>query len=167
MKMIIRSYKAQKLKKGSFLVQFQKKLLKVCLFSASFSSVGCISDVVLLEKDKNRIPSLDVGLVQVKKWRQQRTVHAQNSMVNLLKLWISFYLGDSRSLRRQINNTNGWSKFKDLLPLLTNRSLTFGDRGKLYSAYMPSVVLYWNQMSVQEDDIIKLEKNDAIMVRKM
>ena len=32
---------------------------------------------------------------------------------------------------------------------------------------MPSVVLYWSQMSVQEDDIIKLEKNDAMMVRKM
>lgn len=51
--------------------------------------------------------------------------------------------------------------------MLTNRSLSSGARGKLYSAYMPSVVLYWSQMSVQEDDIIKLEKNDAIMVRKM
>lgn len=96
--MIIRSYKAQKLKKREVsLYSFKKSL-----FSASFSSVGCISDVVLLEKDKNRMLSLNVGLVQVKKWRQQRTVHAYNSMVNLLKLWISFYLGDSRSLRRYI-----------------------------------------------------------------
>ena len=63
MKMIIRSYKAQKLKKREVsLYSFKKSL-----FSASFSSVGCISDVVLLEKDKNRMPSLNVGLVQVKK----------------------------------------------------------------------------------------------------
>ena len=52
------------------------------------------------------------------------------------------------------------SKFGDLLPLITNRVMSFGSKGRLYSG----LVLY-GTWPVREEDLIGLGRNNARMGR--
>ena len=58
------------------------------------------------------------------------------------------------------------SKFWDLVPSLTSTGLPLGAKDKLYSGYVCSVILNGSKTwPVTEGDAIRLEKNDARMVR--
>ena len=61
---------------------------------------------------------------------------------------------------------SGWCKLKDLVLLLASRYLALGAKGRLYSACVRSVMLYGNvTWPVKEKDVIRLQRNDARMVR--
>ena len=48
-----------------FFVQFTEKVKAVIQSSASFASIGCVRDVVVLGIGRNSMVSLNVGLLQV------------------------------------------------------------------------------------------------------
>ena len=59
------------------------------------------------------------------------------------------YLGDTAGSREGANDSvvtrirSGWSKFRDLVPLLASKGLALGAKGRLYSACVLSVILLW------------------------
>ena len=61
---------------------------------------------------------------------------------------------------------SGWCKLRDLVPLLASRGLPLGAEGRLYSAGVCSLMLYGGKTwPVKKEDMVKLERNDAWMVR--
>ena len=91
-------------------------------------------------------------------------------MTSLLILWFC-YLGYTIGAREVavdgvITRTrSGYCKFRDSLPLVASRGLPLGAKGRLYSACVHSVMLYGSETwPVKEEDVIRLERNDAKMV---
>ena len=61
---------------------------------------------------------------------------------------------------------SAWGKFRELLPILTSRSLSYVTRGKTYSTYIRSVLLYASECwTLKADDLHKLQRNDRAMIR--
>ena len=62
----------------------------------------------------------------------------------------------------------GWSKFRELLPLLTSRSLPLLTKGRVYQACVRSVMMYGSETwPVRVEDICCMERNDMRMIRWM
>ena len=60
---------------------------------------------------------------------------------------------------------NGWNKFRDLVPLLASRGLSLRAKVRLHSACVCSIRLYGSETwLVKKDHVIRLERNDALMV---
>lgn len=60
---------------------------------------------------------------------------------------------------------SGWSKFRDLVPLLASRGLPLRAKVRLYSACVGSIRLYGSETwLVKKDDVIRLERNNVLMV---
>lgn len=63
---------------------------------------------------------------------------------------------------------SGWRKFRELLPLLTTRGLSFRVKGRLYAACVRSVMLYGSETwAVKEEDVRRLKSTEMRMVRWM
>ena len=63
---------------------------------------------------------------------------------------------------------SGWSKFKDLMPLLAGRGLLLGAKWTLYFVCIgPFMQNESNTWRVREENGIRLERNDARKVRQM
>ena len=59
-----------------------------------------------------------------------------------------------------------WGKFRQLLPLLTNRHLPFLTRGKVYSSCVRSVMLHAAETwAMKVDTLNRLRRNDRAMIR--
>ena len=59
-----------------------------------------------------------------------------------------------------------WGKFRQLLPLLTNRHLPLLTRGKVYSSCVRSVMLHAAETSaIKVDTLNRLRRNDRAMIR--
>ena len=59
-----------------------------------------------------------------------------------------------------------WGKFRELLPLLTSRGLSFATRGRIYTTYVRSVLLYASECWAPTiNDLQKLQRSDRSMVR--
>ena len=59
-----------------------------------------------------------------------------------------------------------WSKFSELLPLLTCRSLTLRTRGNIFTTYVRSVLTYGSECwSLRKDERNRLLRNERAMVR--
>ena len=63
---------------------------------------------------------------------------------------------------------SGWKKFRELLPLLTKRGLSFRVKGQLYAACVRSVMLYGSETwAVKKGDVQRLETTEMRMIRWM
>ena len=61
---------------------------------------------------------------------------------------------------------SAWSKFRQLLPLLTNPHLLFTTRGQIYNPYIRAVVLYSSETwSLTTLSLNRLKRNDLAMIR--
>ena len=61
---------------------------------------------------------------------------------------------------------SAWVKFRQLLPLLTNRHLPFLTRGKVYSSCVRSVMLHAAETwAMKVDTLNRLWRNDRAMIR--
>ena len=59
-----------------------------------------------------------------------------------------------------------WGKFRQLLPLLTNRQVPLLTRGKLYSSCVRSVMLHAAETwALKADTLNRLRRNDRAMIR--
>ena len=90
-----------------------------------------------------------------------------------MKLWI-FFLDDTTGARVGVADSaitkikSGWSKHRDLAPLLASRGLALGAKGRLHSACVRSLLLYVREIwPVHEEDVIRLDRNDARILRRM
>ena len=84
------------------------------------------------------------------------------------------YLGDTIGSRGGAVDSitarirSGWNKFRDLVPLLASKGLSLAVKGRLYQACVRSVMLYASETwPLKEEDLSRLERNDASMIRWM
>jgi len=60
----------------------------------------------------------------------------------------------------------GWNKFRQLLPLLTNRDISLIRRGRLYSSCVRSSMLHGSETwSVRKENEVALQRAQMRMVR--
>ena len=63
---------------------------------------------------------------------------------------------------------SGWKKFRELLPLLTNRTFSHKVKGRLFSACVRSAMLYGSETwPLKQEDLSRLARTDMQMVRWM
>ena len=61
---------------------------------------------------------------------------------------------------------SAWGKFRELLPLLTNRYINIKTRGKIFNVCVRSVLLYGSECwAMRKEDKARLERNDRAMLR--
>ena len=61
---------------------------------------------------------------------------------------------------------SAWKKFRELLPILSNKSITLKSRGHVFSAAVRGVLLYASETwAVTADDCNRIVRNDNAMVR--
>ena len=61
---------------------------------------------------------------------------------------------------------SAWGKFRQLLPLLTNRNLPLLTRGRVYSTCVRSVILHAAETwAMTEATLNRLRRNDRAMIR--
>ena len=62
----------------------------------------------------------------------------------------------------------GWNKFRQLVPLLTNKDVYLIMRGRLYSSCMRSSMLHGSETSpVRKENVVALQRAEMRMVRWM
>ena len=67
-----------------------------------------------------------------------------------------------------VTRVSGWKKFREFLPLLTTKTISFKVKGELYAACVRSVMLYGSetcQIKVEESQ--RLHRNEMSMIRWM
>ena len=61
---------------------------------------------------------------------------------------------------------SAWGKFRELLPILTSRALSYITREQIYSTYIRTVLLYASECwAPNVNDLLKLQRNDRAMIR--
>ena len=61
-----------------------------------------------------------------------------------------------------------WNKFKDLLPVLTSRHLSFKTRGRVYSSCVWSAMLHASETwPLKKPNLQRLQQNDRAMIRQI
>jgi len=62
----------------------------------------------------------------------------------------------------------GWKKFRELLPLITNRAIPLKVRGQMYNSCVRSVILYGSETwPVKMEDNQRLQRTEMSMIRWM
>ena len=62
----------------------------------------------------------------------------------------------------------GWNKFRQLVPLLTNKDVSLIMRGRLYSSCVRSSMLHGNETwPVRKENVVALQRAEMRMVRWM
>ena len=66
------------------------------------------------------------------------------------------------------NAKTAWKKFKDLLPVLSSRHLSFKTRGRVYSSCVRSAMLHASETwQLTKPNLQRLQRNDRAMVRQI
>ena len=61
-----------------------------------------------------------------------------------------------------------WKKFRELLPVLTSRHLSYKTRGHVYSSCMPSAMLHASETwPLTKTNLQPLQHNDRAMIRQI
>ena len=77
------------------------------------------------------------------------------------------YLGDMLSAATTRVKT-AWKKFKDLLPVLSSRHLSFKTRGRVYSSCVWSAMLHASETwPLTKPNLQRLQRNDRAMIRQI
>jgi len=62
----------------------------------------------------------------------------------------------------------GWNKFRQFVPLLTNKDVSLIMRGRLYSSYVQSSMLHGSETwPVRKENVVALQRAKMRMVRWM
>jgi len=82
------------------------------------------------------------------------------------------YLGDMLSVDGDADTAvearirNGWNKFRQLVPLLTNKDVSLIMRGRLYSSCVRSSMLHGSETwPVRKENVVALQRTEMRMVR--
>jgi len=84
------------------------------------------------------------------------------------------YLGDMLSVDGDADTAvearirNGWNKFRQLVPLLTNKDVSLIIRGRLYSSCVRSSMLHGSETwPARKENVVALQRTEMRMVRWM
>ena len=78
------------------------------------------------------------------------------------------YLGDMLMQLWRPELEIGWNKFRQLVPLLTNKDVSLIMRGRLYSSCVRSIMLHRSETwLVRKDNVVALQRAEMRMVRWM
>ena len=84
------------------------------------------------------------------------------------------YLGDMLSAAGgyELSNTTrvktAWKKFKELLPVLSSRHLSFKTHGRVYSSCMRSAMLHASETwPLTKPNLQPLQQNDSVMIKQI
>jgi len=84
------------------------------------------------------------------------------------------YLGDMLSVDRDADAAVeaririGWNKFRQLVPLLTNKDVSLIMRGRLYNSCVRSSMLHGSETwPVRKENVVALQREEMRMVRWM
>ena len=84
------------------------------------------------------------------------------------------YLGDMLSaaggcvLAITTRVKTAWKKFRELLPVLTSRHLSYKTRGRVYSSCVRSAMLHASETwAVTQSNLLRLQRNDRAMIRQI
>ena len=84
------------------------------------------------------------------------------------------YLGDMLSaaggckLSTTTRQKTAWKKFKDLIPVLSSRHLSFKTRGREYSSCVRSAMLHASETwQLTKPNLQRLQRNDRAMIRQI
>ena len=59
-----------------------------------------------------------------------------------------------------------WKKFKELLPLLTSKSISLRNRGKVFVTYVRSALLHVSECwALKKEELLRLQRNERAMLR--
>ena len=59
-----------------------------------------------------------------------------------------------------------WGKFRQLLPILTSRSISLAKRGEFYSTCIRSTMLHGSESwAISRDTLLRMQRNDRAMIR--
>ena len=59
-----------------------------------------------------------------------------------------------------------WKKFKELLPLLTSKSISLRNRGKVFVTYVRSALLHASECwALKKEELLRLQRNERAMLR--
>ena len=74
--------------------------------------------------------------------------------------------GGGCSLSTKVRAKVAWGRFRQLLPILTNRSISFATRGYVFNACIRPVLLYGSECwAMRNEDKLRLQRNDRAMIR--
>jgi len=95
-------------------------------------------------------------------------------LVHLINISFWCYLGDMLSVKGDADAAVedriqiGWNKFRQLVPLLTNRDISLIRRGRLYSSCLRSSMLHGSgTWPVRKENEVTLQCAEMTMVRWM
>ena len=87
-------------------------------------------------------------------------------LIHSATLEIRSVLGGGCDLSVITRIRSAWGKFRELLPILTSRALSYITRGQIYSTYIRTVLLYASECwAPNVNDLLKLQRNDRAMIR--
>ena len=109
------------------------------------------------------------------KCRNSKTAKAHNSLISSICLnSVSFameetyFMFDFAAGLVKIRIGNGWNKFRQLVPLLTNKDVSLTMRGRLYSSCVRSSMLHGSETwPVRKENVVALQRAEMTMVRWM
>ena len=106
--------------------------------------------------------------------RPQKEVQVGPDKLEVVASFCYMYLGDMLSaaggceLSTTTRVKTAWKKFKDLLPVLFSRHLSFKTRGRVYSSCVRSTMLHASETwPLTKPNLQRLQRNDRAMIRQI
>ena len=151
------------------MVSVSQELVALMQSSVVAASAGCIRNAVALRDPEFRCARC-LGTARAIDEREVSEVEVGNEKLEFVPEFC--YLGDMLSagggceLAAITRCKCAWGKFRQLLPLLTNRHLPLLTRGKVYSSCVRSVMLHAAKTWAMKVDTLNcLRRNDRAMIR--
>ena len=114
------------------------------------------------------------GIVCPLDGRPQKEVQVRPDKLEVIASFCYMYLGDMLSAAGgcELSTTTcvktAWKKFKDLLPVLSSRHLSFKTRGYVYSSCVQSAMLHASETwPLTKPKLQHLQQNDRAMIRQI
>ena len=158
-------------------------------FPCAVCRTGVGSNSIFCNGCKHWVHKKCSGLKHLKKYPDYRCTWCQGTACPLdgrpqkevqvgpdkLEVVASFcYLGDMLSaaggceLSTTTRVKTAWKKFKDLLPVLSSRHLSFKTRGRVYSSCVRSAMLYARETwPLTKPNLQRLQRNDRAIIRQI
>ena len=137
--------------------------------SAMAASTGCTRNAVGSSAWKR---TLTIDVHSALDGRPQKEVQVGPDKLEVVASFC--YLGDMLSaaggceLSTTTRVKTAWKKFKDLLPVLSSRHLSFKTRGHVYSSCVRSAMLHASETwPLTKPNLQRLQRNDRAMIRQI
>ena len=113
----------------------------------------------------------DKQIIDVRRSQLNENIELRNFRELTLSSGETYFLLKSLSLNNSIWTTpvkTAWKKFRELLPVLTSRHLSYKRRGHVYSSCVRSAMLHASETCpLTKMNLQRLQRNDRAMIRQI